>query len=106
MRTFKVIADSLSTRRVHPTAVLNALIETENAGGPAALRELEGRLSRLLRSLQERGDQGAAALAAAWLEATRAYLDHLDPSRPFPFLKLRDIILEGPVEAWPRRRVA
>lgn len=105
MRTFKVIAESLSTRRVHPTAVLNTLIETENAGGLGAVRELEARLARLLRSFDERGESGAP-LAAAWLEATRLYLEHVEAPRPFPLLKLRDIILEGPLESWPRRRVA
>lgn len=81
MRTLQTIATSLRAGRVHPTVVLNALIEVENAGGAAALRDLEQSLARLERAMRERGDTGRP-MACAWLEATRAYLERHAPVAP------------------------
>jgi hypothetical protein len=54
MRILETIAQTLRSARAHPTTVLNALIELENAGGSAALYELEYRLARLVRAMRER----------------------------------------------------
>jgi hypothetical protein len=107
MRTLETIARSLKEGKAHPSTVLNALIEAENAGGLPALSELEERLARLERSALERRDP-ALPLILAWLKATRAYLEEHgqpEPSR-LPPLVFRDIILSGPLQSWPRRRVA
>lgn len=81
MRTLLTIATSLRAGRPHPTVVLNALIETENAGGTAALRDLEERLARLERIMRERGDTRRPT-ARVWLDATRAYLERHAPVAP------------------------
>lgn len=75
MRTLETIAQTLKRGTAHPTHVLNTLIELENTGGATALYELEYRLARLVRAMNERHDP-ARALARAWLDATRAYLEH------------------------------
>ena len=72
MRILETIAQTLRSARAHPTTVLNALIELENAGGNAALFELEYRLARLVRAMRERDDH-ALPVAQGWLSATRAY---------------------------------
>ena len=74
MRILETIAQTLRNSRAHPTTVLNALIELENAGGSPALYELEYRLARLVRAMRERDDQ-ALRIAQGWLGATRAYCE-------------------------------
>lgn len=74
MRILETIAQTLRSARAHPTTVLNALIELENAGGSAALYELEYRLARLVRAMRERDDH-ALPVAQGWLSATRAYCE-------------------------------
>jgi hypothetical protein len=74
MRILETIAQTLRTARAHPTDVLNALIELENAGGSAALMELEYRIARLVRAMRERGDANIN-VAQAWLNTTRLYLE-------------------------------
>lgn len=74
MRILETIAQTLRSSRAHPTNVLNALIELENAGGSAALYELEYRLARLVRAMRERDDH-ALPIAQGWLSATRAYCE-------------------------------
>jgi hypothetical protein len=74
MKILETIAQSLRTQRIHPTQVLNALIELENAGGITSIGELEWRLSRLVRSMTERGDK-EVTIAIAWLCATHDYFE-------------------------------
>ena len=83
MRILETIAQSLRTQRIHPTHVLNALIELENAGGVSTVFELEYRLSRLVRAMFERHDEGIN-IAQAWLDATHAYLDQFGQVAPSP----------------------
>jgi hypothetical protein len=83
MRILETIAQTLRTARAHPTDVLNALIELENAGGSAALMELEYRLARLVRAMRERGDANIA-VAQGWLNSTRAYLEEYAQLEPLP----------------------
>ncbi|MBB6100085.1 hypothetical protein HNR42_003550 [Deinobacterium chartae] len=73
MRALEVIAVTLKEGRVHPTTVVNTLIETENEGGQSALRRLERELARSSRLLRER-KHPHSDLARAWLQATRAYM--------------------------------
>lgn len=73
MKALTVMADSLRAGYIHPTTVLNTLIELDNAGGSTALREFEQQLISGQAALQERGHPHAR-LAAAWLKATRSYL--------------------------------
>ncbi|MCY1703368.1 hypothetical protein [Deinococcus sp. SL84] len=73
MKALTVMADSLRAGYIHPTHVLNTLIELENAGGTAALREFEAHLTSGQQALTERGHPHAR-LAEAWLQATRFYL--------------------------------
>jgi hypothetical protein len=95
MRILETIAQSLRTQRIHPTQVFNALIELENAGGVTTMYELEYRLSRLVRAMFERNDQGIK-VAEAWLEATRAYLEEHGQTTPVaaPPVALHHRILE------------
>jgi DNA-binding PadR family transcriptional regulator len=95
MRILETIAQSLRTQRIHPTQVYNALIELENAGGVTTMFELEYRLSRLVRAMFERHDQGIN-IAQAWLDATRAYLEEYGQIAPVaaPPLALHRRILE------------
>jgi hypothetical protein len=81
MRTLETIAQTLKRGTAHPTVVLNALIELENTAGAPGLFELEYRLARLVRAMNERGETGAP-LARAWLDATRAYLEIHHEVRP------------------------
>ena len=79
MRALTVLADSLRAGYVHPTTVLNTLIELENTGGAGAVAEFEQHLVQGHRSLTER-QHPHAKLAHAWLEATRFYLsEHQTP---------------------------
>ena len=73
MKILETIAMSLRTQCIHPTHVLNALIELENAGGINTIAELEYRLNRLVQSMTERKDQ-SLGIAQVWLNSTRAYL--------------------------------
>lgn len=73
MRALDDIAQTLKLGRLHPTAVLNTLIATENEGGLGAVRQLERQLSRSNDSLRDR-QHPHSALAQIWLNATRAYL--------------------------------
>jgi hypothetical protein len=95
MRILETIAQSLRTQHIHPTKVLNALIELENAGGVTTMYELEYRLSRLVRAMFERNDQ-AIKVAEAWLESTRAYLEEHGQTAPvsIPPVTLHRRILE------------
>ena len=83
MRILETIAQTLRSARAHPTTVLNALIELENAGGSTALYELEYRLARLVRAMRERDDH-ALAVAQGWLNATRAYCETHAQIEPIP----------------------
>jgi hypothetical protein len=71
--TLGTIAESIRTGKAHPTTVLNALIEAENAGGMVAVRQVERQLSLSTQALQARSHPNSK-LAEAWLNATRAYL--------------------------------
>lgn len=73
MKALTVMADSLRAGYIHPTAVLNTLIELENAGGAPALRDFEVQLTGAQQALEER-QHPHARLAAAWVQATRSYL--------------------------------
>ena len=73
MRALETIAESLRLGSVHPTTVLNTLIEAENEGGLGAVRQIERHLSVSLGALRDR-QHPHSDLAQAWLGATRAYL--------------------------------
>ncbi|GGO20101.1 hypothetical protein [Deinococcus humi] len=73
MRALDTIAESIRVGYVHPTTVLNTLIEVENDGGLLAVRRIERQLCRGTHALRERGHPNTA-LAQSWLGATRAYL--------------------------------
>ena len=73
MRALEIIAHTIKAGKVHPTTVINTLIEVENEGGSSALRTIERHLSRSESSLRER-NHPHSKLARAWLDATRAYL--------------------------------
>ncbi|GHG04673.1 hypothetical protein GCM10017783_16640 [Deinococcus piscis] len=73
MKALTIMADSLRAGYIHPTRVLNTLIELENAGGIPALREFESQLRGAQQTLTE-GGHPHARLAEAWLQATRFYL--------------------------------
>lgn len=73
MRALETIAQTIRLGSVHPTTVMNTLIEVENEGGPAALRLVERRLARSSAALAERAHPHSD-LARTWLDATRAYL--------------------------------
>ncbi|WP_216329482.1 hypothetical protein [Deinococcus aestuarii] len=73
MRALDMIAESIRVGYVHPTTVLNTLIETENEGGLGAVRRVERHLTVGNLALRERGHPHQE-LAQLWLGATRAYL--------------------------------
>ncbi len=73
MRALDTIAESIRVGYVHPTTVLNTLIEVENDGGLVAVRRIERQLSRGTHALRERSHPNTA-LAQSWLGAARAYL--------------------------------
>ncbi|GGL85078.1 hypothetical protein GCM10010840_23750 [Deinococcus aerolatus] len=73
MRALDTIAESIRVGYVHPTTVLNTLIEVENDGGLVAVRRIERQLSRGTHALRERRHPNTA-LAQSWLGAARAYL--------------------------------
>ncbi|GGR21807.1 MULTISPECIES: hypothetical protein [Deinococcus] len=73
MRVLDIIAESIRTGQAHPTTVLNALIEAENAGGMGAIRQVERQLNLSTHALRARSHPHTE-LAQAWLNATRAYL--------------------------------
>lgn len=73
MRALDIIAESVRTGSVHPTTVLNTLIEAENDGGLGAIRRIERHLSVSVEALRDR-QHPHTGLAQAWLGAARAYL--------------------------------
>ncbi|BDP40117.1 hypothetical protein DAETH_00860 [Deinococcus aetherius] len=73
MRALDIIAESIRVGYVHPTTVLNTLIEAENEGGLGAVRQVERHLSVGNLALRERSHPHQD-LAQLWLGATRAYL--------------------------------
>ncbi|GBF07013.1 hypothetical protein DAERI_120006 [Deinococcus aerius] len=73
MRALDTIAESIRIGYVHPTTVLNTLIEAENEGGLGAVRRIERHLSTGLHALRDR-QHPHSALAQTWLGAARAYL--------------------------------
>ncbi len=81
MRILETIAQSLKTQAIHPTNVLNALINLENNAGIGSLADLEYRLARLVRAMRERQDP-ATNIAIAWLDSTRAYLEQYGQVAP------------------------
>lgn len=54
MRGLQDVAHTLQTGRLHPTQVLNTLIDTENQGGLCAVRQLERQLARAAEALEAR----------------------------------------------------
>ncbi|AFZ66674.1 hypothetical protein [Deinococcus peraridilitoris] len=73
MRALETIAHTIKIGKVHPTTVVNTLIEVENEGGTGALRRVERHLALSEEALRERAHPHSR-LARAWLDATRAYL--------------------------------
>ncbi|WP_291426495.1 hypothetical protein [Deinococcus sp.] len=73
MRALDTIANSIRLGYVHPTVLLNTLIELENEGGLKAVRHIERHLDNGLSALQQR-QHPHFDLAEKWLCATRAYL--------------------------------
>lgn len=73
MRALETIAHSLRVGYIHPTVILNTLIEVENEGGLNAVRHIERHLDNGLSALKQRGHPNSE-LAEKWLGAARAYL--------------------------------
>lgn len=73
MRALDIIAASVRTGSVHPTTVLNTLIEAENQGGLSAIRQIERHLSVSVGALRDR-QHPHTDLAQMWLGTARAYL--------------------------------
>lgn len=73
MRALDIIAESIRVGYVHPTTVLNTLIEAENEGGLGAVRQVERQLTVGNLALRERGHPHQD-LARLWLGAARVYL--------------------------------
>ena len=94
MRILETIAQTLHTGHAHPTTVMNALVELENAGGASAVYELEYRLARMCRTMFERQEPGYR-MGRAWLEATRAYLEDCAPVSPIVLTPRRPLLKAG-----------
>lgn len=73
MRALEIIAQSLRVGYVHPTTVINTLIETENDGGLIAIEQLKTQLEQSLHALQERRHPHSQMIKA-WLGAVHNYL--------------------------------
>ncbi|GHF62611.1 translation elongation factor EF-Ts [Deinococcus metalli] len=73
MRALDTIAESIRIGYVHPTKVLNTLIEVENEGGLGAVRRIERHLSLGATALRDRQHPNSDT-AQQWLNSTRAYL--------------------------------
>lgn len=73
MRALDTIAESIRIGFVHPTTVMNTLIQVENEGGLGAVRRIERQLQLGTSALRHR-DHPNTALAQTWLSAARAYL--------------------------------
>lgn len=69
MRDNPAVWRSLGRGKVHPSEVLNALIELDNRRGMLGLEALEAEINEHLLRLSPR----AQVLANAWLEAISAY---------------------------------
>lgn len=80
MRALETIAESIRIGYVHPTVILNTLIEVENEGGLPALQSVEQRLENGMYALRLRQHPNHE-LAANWLKATRRYLVSVDNSQ-------------------------
>lgn len=73
MRALEIIANSIRVGYIHPTVILNTLIEVDNEGGLNAVRHVERHLNNGLSALQQRRHPHSD-LAEKWLSAARAYL--------------------------------
>lgn len=73
MRALDTIANSIRLGYIHPTVMLNTLIETENGGGLREVRRIERHLARGVRALQQR-QHPHAEIAEKWLRGTQLYL--------------------------------
>ncbi|MFC6591619.1 hypothetical protein ACFP81_06050 [Deinococcus lacus] len=73
MKALDILAESLRCGYIHPTTVLNTLIDLENWGGHPALCEFEQRLGHSVESLRAR-QHPSAELAGAWLAAVQCYM--------------------------------
>lgn len=70
---FEHIAQTIRLGFVHPTTILNTLIEVENEGGLAAVRRIERQLHLSVQSMYER-EHPHRHIGQTWLHSTRAYL--------------------------------
>lgn len=73
MRALDTIANSIRLGYIHPTVLINTLIEAENEGGLSAVRHIERHLDNGLSALRQR-QHPHFDLAEKWLSATRTYL--------------------------------
>ena len=73
MRALETIAESIRIGYVHPTVMLNTLIEVENEGGLSAVRRIERHLENGMHALRQR-QHPHSSLAESWLGAARVYL--------------------------------
>ncbi|RJF72059.1 hypothetical protein D3875_11315 [Deinococcus cavernae] len=73
MRALDTIAESIRIGHVHPTVVLNTLIEVENENGLNGVRHVERHIENGMQSLKQR-QHPHLIVAEKWLGAARAYL--------------------------------
>lgn len=73
MRALDTIAESIRVGHVHPTVVLNTLIEIENESGLNGVRHLERHIQNGMHALEQR-HHPHLIVAEKWLGAARAYL--------------------------------
>lgn len=73
MRALDIIAESIRIGYVHPTVLLNTLIEVENDGGLNGVRHIERHIENGMQALKQR-QHPHSAIAEKWLGAARAYL--------------------------------
>mgnify|MGYP000247541621 CR=1 FL=1 len=73
MRAFDTIAESIRVGHVHPTAMLNTLIEIENENGLNGVRHVERHIENGMNALKQR-HHPHLIVAEKWLGAARAYL--------------------------------
>ena len=77
MRALDTIANSIRLGYIHPTVMLNTLIEAENGGGLREVRRIERHLDRGVRALQQR-QHPHAEIAEKW--AAEHAKNPIDPS--------------------------
>lgn len=87
---------SLGQQKIHPSSVLNTLIEIDNRRGQLGLWALENELREKLPRLRS----AAQPLAQAWLEAVQLYRETYYPEDRLSKLFAR--LISNPAQALPK----